>query len=452
MSDQNKIIVRFPPSPTGLMHIGTMRTLLFNFLYAKQHEGNIVLRIEDTDRERSKQEYAEDLFENLKWLSISYDEPIFYQSKRTDIYKKYLHILIEKDLAYISKEATAEEGQRAEVIRFRNPNKSITFSDVIRGEITFDTTELGDFIIAKSANEPLYHFAVVVDDFEMGITHIIRAEDHISNTPRQILLQGAIGAPLPIYAHLPLVLAPDKSKLSKRKHGEFVSASFYRKEGYLPEALVNFLALLGWNPGTDQEIFSMKELIEQFSLEKVQKSGAIFNIEKLNWINKQYIKEMESSAFHEMVLKFLPGEITDDKDFQKNPNLLSLLEPILKDRIVKFSDLAEMAKQGELQYYFRAPILQKEKVCYKKSTLENTITNLEKLVSLIKSLDSFTQDALKEAVDTYSLEVGRGEVMHPMRYCLSGQDRSPDPFTIATIIGRGETISRLQVAINLLKE
>ena len=198
-------------------------------------------------------------------------------------------MLVSSGHAYISKEEAQEEGKRSEVIRFKNPNKKVTFHDLIRGEVTFDTTELKDFVIAKSMEEPLYHLAVVIDDHEMGITHIIRGEDHISNTPRQILIQEAIGAIRPIYAHLPLILAADRSKLSKRKHGEFVSLPFYRDRGYLKNAIINFMALLGWNPGTDQELFSIDDLIKQFDIVRVQKSGAIFDTTKLDWLNREYV-------------------------------------------------------------------------------------------------------------------------------------------------------------------
>ncbi len=266
------------PSPTGPFHIGGVRTALYNFLYAKQHGGKFILRIEDTDKERSKPEYETDIIESLKWLGLNYDE-LYKQSDRGEVYKKYLKKLISDDLAY-----EAED----KVIRFRNPGKDVIFNDVIRGEIKFNTEELGNFVIAKSLDEPLYHLAVVVDDHESGITHVIRGEDHISNTPRQILLQEALGAPRPIYAHLPLILAPDRSKLSKRKHGESVSLDYYKNKGYLPEAILNYLALLGWNPGTEQEIFTLKELIQVFNLSKVHKGGAMFDEKKLAWVNRKH--------------------------------------------------------------------------------------------------------------------------------------------------------------------
>src|SRR3989344_6473199 len=234
-----KIVVRFPPSPTGPMHIGNVRTALYNYIYAKQHDGEFIVRIEDTDTARSKKEYEEKILESLEWLGFKRDGELWHQSERIAIYKKYLDELIATGKAYVSQEA---EGDNREVVRFKNPNKTVSFTDLIRGEIKFDTTELEDFIIAKNVEEPIYHLAVVIDDSESGITHVIRGEDHISNTPRQILIQEAIGAPRPIYAHLPLILGRDRSKMSKRNGA--VPVSEYRNRGYLPEAVVNYLALL----------------------------------------------------------------------------------------------------------------------------------------------------------------------------------------------------------------
>ncbi len=276
--NKENVIVRMAPSPTGKLHIGTARTALYNFLYARQNRGKFILRIEDTDKERSQKEFDTDIIESLNWLGLEYDE-LYRQSERVAIHESYIKKMLDKNSVYES-----DDG----VIRFKNPNKKIKFNDLIRGEIEFDTTDLGDFVIAKSLNEPLYHLAVVVDDYESKITHIIRGEDHISNTPRQILIQEAIGAERPLYAHLPLILASDRSKLSKRKHGESVSLDYYRQKGYLPSAVVNYLALLGWNPGTDQEIFTLDELIKTFDLRKVHKGGAIFDEKKLAWVNRKH--------------------------------------------------------------------------------------------------------------------------------------------------------------------
>jgi glutamyl-tRNA synthetase len=449
MTDNQKVVVRFPPSPTGLFHVGNARTFLFNYLFAKQNNGKIVFRLEDTDKERSKDEYAEDIIENLRWLKI---EPDFTttvrQSERGPVYKKYLEKMIADGQAYWSKEEVTESTQRAEVIRFKNPNKQIIFTDLIRGNIEFDTTELKDFIIAKSLEEPIYHLAVVIDDFEMGVTHVIRGDDGISNTPRQILIQEAIGAPRPIYAHLPLILAPDKTKLSKRKHGEKVSVSYYRKIGYLPESMINFLAMVGWNPGTDQEIFSLDQLIKIFDLTKVQKKGAIFNVEKLDWLNREYIlqqpKEEQFSIFNSQVStsKFKDHPKTKDTVF------MDKLLKIMLDRIHRWGEVGEVLAAGEFDYFFESPTPQKDRLCWKNQSLEDAKKNLREILEIINSQTS--DEEIKKRLTAFAEEKGRGEVFWPLRYALSGQEKSPDPITLLDIIGISESEQRLKAAINIL--
>ena len=342
MKDKNNIVTRFAPSPTGSLHLGGARTALFNYLVAKKYNGQFILRIEDTDRERSRSEYEQNILDGLSWLGLSYD--IFArQSERTDVYNEHLEKLVALDKAYISKETSESENGRSEVIRLRNSGKKITFHDEIRGDISFDTEELGDFIIAKSMHEPLYHLAVVVDDNLMGVTHVIRGEDHISNTPRQMLIAEAIGAQIPTYAHLPLILAPDRSKLSKR-HGA-ISVTEYREMGYLPEAIVNFLALLGWSPqggGSNNEVLFFDDLIERFDLSRVGKSGAIFNIEKLNWINREHLKRLPKENIIEKIENALPGKLRAFPEWSRD-RLLKII-PLLIERIVKFSDITLMAE------------------------------------------------------------------------------------------------------------
>ncbi len=438
---KQEVRVRFAPSPTGTMHVGTARTALFNFLFAKKYEGKMVLRIEDTDKERSKKEYEDDILEGLKWLSISYDE-LYRQSERTAIYKKHLEHLISTGSVYVSKEEASEEGRRGEVIRFKNPGKTVIFHDLIRGDISFDTTELGDFVIAKDLETPLYNFAVVVDDFDMGITHIIRGEDGISNTPRQILIQDALGAPRPLYAHIPFILAPDRSKLSKR-HGA-VSVTEYRNLGFLPEALVNFLALIGWNPGGEQEIFSIEELVRDFSLEKVQKGGAIFNIEKLRWMNKEYLKKIPAAEFKKHILGYIPDSIKTLPGFNKKK--LDAVLVVIGDRISTFKDIATMAEVGEIDYYFVAPEYLKEKLLWKEENdYGKTKARLVQTVSILETIKeaSFTAEKIKEALWNYATKKGRGFVLWPMRMALSGKDKSPDPFILAEVLGKEETIRRL---------
>src|SRR3989344_5017584 len=431
-----KVVTRMPPSPTGLFHIGSARTALFNYLYAKQNGGKVILRIEDTDKERSKKEFEDNIIESLKWLKIPYEE-FYRQSERTEIYKKHLKKLINQKIAYVSQEEPKKEGDRGEVIRFKNPNKKIKFNDLVLGEIEFDTTDLQDFVIAKDLDTPLYHFAVVVDDIEMAVTHIIRGQDHISNTPRQILILEALGAARPQYAHIPLILSPDKSKLSKR-HGA-LSVLEYKEMSYLPEAILNFLALIGWNPGNNQEIFTLEELLKEFSFKKIQKSGGIFNIKKLDWINKEHIKLLSPEEIEKNILKWLPENM-------RNPKLVF----IILERISKWGDIKDMVARGELDFFFKQPKYAKEKLIYKNISPERIAKNLKLAIRNLENLpkEKFTKENINVILVKTADSVGsRGEVLHPIRYALSGMDTSPDPFVIAEILGKDETIYRLKKAI-----
>ena len=282
------IVTRFAPSPTGLLHMGNYRTAVFAYLYARKMGGKFILRIEDTDRERSKKEYEDNIIESLSWLGLSYDER-YRQSEHLSSHTKHLQRLIDGGFAYISKEEAKDgSGVIRELVRWKNKGETVIFEDAIRGKIVTDTTDLGDFVVAKSLTFPLFHIAVVVDDFEEGVTHVIRGEDHIANTPRQILIGKALGFSIPTYVHLPLVLSEDRTKLSKRKGALPVTS--YRDSGYLPEAILNFMAFTGWNPGGEQEIYSLDELVKLFDIEKIHKGGAIFNKEKLAWMNKEHIR------------------------------------------------------------------------------------------------------------------------------------------------------------------
>ncbi len=437
------VVTRFAPSPTGFLHMGGVRTALFSYLYARQHEGKFILRIEDTDKARNKEEWTEGLVNDLGWLGLTHD--VFAkQSDRIAIHTSYIQKLIDSGHAYISKETPKEEGQRDEVIRFKNPNKVVTFTDIIRGVVSIDTTDLGDFVIARSLEEPVYHLAVVVDDFEMGVTHVIRAEEHLSNTPRHILIQEAIGAPLPVYAHLPLVLASDKSKLSKRKHGETVSLSYYRSFGYLPEAIVNFVALIGWNPGDERELFTLPELIKEFSLEKVQKGGGVFNVDKLNWINKEYIKKLNPDEQLAGIRSFAPETVDE-------PTLKKLL-PVLIDRINTWGDVTALFAAGEFDYLFNEPNVPADKLAWKGEDLAAVREYLTEITNRFKNIDLslWTPDGIKEALWPYAEEKGRGNVLWPTRMALTGKEKSADPFTVAALIGKEKTIERLERALQSL--
>lgn len=394
---KKKVVVRMAPSPTGPLHIGTARTTLFNYLFAKKSGGKFIMRIEDTDKERGTKEFERDIVEGLEWLGLKWDE-FYRQSERTAVYVAYVKKMIASGTAYISKETT---GERSEVVRFKNPNKKVRFADLVRGEVEFDTTELGDFVIAKSPEEPLYHLAVVVDDHEMKVTHVIRGEDHISNTPRQILIQEAIGAKRPVYAHIPLILDNDRKKLSKRAHGAAVWIDSY-KEKFLPQALVNYLALLGWNPGTEQEVFALPELIKAFDIAKVHKGGAIFDMKKLEWLNKEHIK-------------LLPKE----------------------------EQFAILKKSVEKEAYIKSrPQIDISKINWKSTPAEETRKHLETILSF---LDNQGQ------VMKYAESVGKGNALWPLRFALTGAERSPDPFTMIEILGLEESRERVKTAIDMLR-
>ncbi len=439
---KEKVITRIAPSPTGVMHVGTARTALFNYVFAKKNKGKFIIRIEDTDKERSKKEFEKDILDSLNWLGLENDGT-YRQSKRTEIYKKYLNQLIKEDKVYISKEESQEEGKRSEVIRFKNPNKEIVFEDLIRGEIKFDTTELGDFVIAKSLDEPLYHLAVVIDDHEMGITHILRGEDGISNTPRQILIQEAIGARRPQYAHLPLILGPDKSKLSKR-HGA-TSIIEFRQKGYLKDAFINYLAFLGWNPGDNREYFTIKELINEFQIEKVGKGGAIFNIEKLNWLNKHYLEKINNDEFYKLIKGKFDQEEAKDK-------IIKII-PLIKEKISSLSEIDYLKEEGEFDYFFSQPTnYDPFKIIWKKSDKESTLKHLQKIQTIVsENNEKNTPDEIKELLWNYAEKEGRGDVLWPMRYSLSGKEKSADPFTISSVLGKEETLSRINLAIKKLE-
>ena len=499
-----KIRVRIAPSPTGALHIGIARCALFNYLFAKKNKGIFVLRIEDTDLERSDLKWTQDIIEELKWLGIDWQEGPdidgkygpYKQSQRLDIYEKYIKKLLDENKAYycfcledeleamrqeqmargvaphyngkclnLSKEEIRRllDKNNGFVIRFKIQNKKIKFTDLIRGEVEFNAGLMGDIIIAKDLKTPLYNFVVVVDDYEMQISHVIRGEDHISNTPKQILMQEALGFDQPIYAHLPLILAPDKTKLSKR-HGS-VSIREYREQGYLPEALVNFMVLLGWNSGTEKEIFTLSSLVKEFSLEKVQKSGAILNIQRLNFINGFYIREKAIEKLTELCLPYLISAKLIN-EYSGGYKILETEEEILlvtlqkiiqayKSRLKKLSEIVELT-----DFFF------KEKLDYQKEVLKwqqmgdkdvkNSLLASEKILSEIESWDL---DIIKEKLFDEAIEFGnkydskfqeRGYLLWPLRVALSGKQASASPFEIADILGKEKTLKRIAKAIRLL--
>ncbi len=504
MSNPIKIKTRMAPSPTGFLHVGTARTTIFNFLFARHMAGEFLLRIEDTDLERSEKRFEENIIEGLKWLGIEWDGEVTRQSERIDLYEKYLKTLLDEGKAFYCPHSEEElELERkthmeqkispkhvcsarenlnndGEIIRFKNDvTNKINFIDEIRGKLSFDPQLFGDFSLAKDTRIPLYNFAVVVDDYEMKISHVIRGEDHISNTPKQILLQEALGFERPKYAHLPLLLGADRSKLSKR-HGA-TSISEYREAGYLSEALFNFLTILGWNPGTPQEIFSKDELIKEFSLVRVQKAGAIFDTQKLDWMNGEYIRQMSTEKLFEESLVFLikaglieqkfndilktdvggyssGAEIeTTYKNKMGNPISIKYIEKIIaleQPRLKKLSELPE-----KVDYFFTEPEYDAALLKWKNMSnieIKNSLKLAMNILQII-SENTFTKENLEKRFleKTVNLPAGkvgdRGELLWPLRVALTGRKTSPGPFEIMEILGKDVSISRLFTAISMLK-
>lgn len=441
MENTQKVVTRFAPSPTGAAHAGGYRTAMYAWLYARGNNGKFILRIEDTNKEKNVPGSAEEIQQSLTWLGISWDE-MYLQSENLPRHQEVLKKLIAEDKAYISpEEAKDGSGVIKDLIRFRNPNKKITFTDKIRGEITVDTTDLEDFIIARNIDEPVYHLAVVVDDHDEGVTCVIRAEEHISNTPRHILIMEALGFEIPEFAHLPLVLTTDKKKLSKRKGATAMYQ--YAEMGYLPEAVFNYVAMCGWNPGngTEEEIFSKETFIKEFSLERVQKSPAVFNEEKLNWYNREYIKKLSSDEFWSHAEKYIAKDIK--------------LENLLRERIVKFNDIKGMVESGELSWYFAEPALTIEQIVWKnlKEDVEGISKTKSYIAAVVDMLETISEsdwnkEHIKNTIWSFVETTGKGEVLWPMRLALSGLERSPDPFELSEILGKTKAIARLRKVLS----
>ncbi len=418
------------------MHVGTVRTALFNYIFAKQNEGTYFVRIEDTDKARNKEEWVDAIWNDFEWCGLVPDKK-YRQSEHVERHKELLRSLINSDKAYVSKEPKKDDpSQMVEVVRLRNPGGNVTFTDLIRGEVTIDTTDLGDFVIARSIDDPLYHFAVVVDDGDTGVTHILRAEEHVSNTPRQILILDALGFKRPIYAHFPLILAPDRSKLSKRKHGASIES--YRAQGFIPEAILNYLALLGWNPGGEQEVFTLHELVGLFSLERVHKAGAVFDIEKLKWFNHEHLKRLVDAEYLKRLEMF------------SNQKVDIRLVPLIKERAQTLVEATALL--GE--YDFLNPISLDGELLLKQGTLNLELTkkHLSSITDMLKALadEDFTQEKIKELLYPYATQEGRGAVLWPLRVALSGREKSPDPFTLVGLLGKQETLKRIEKAAAML--
>lgn len=482
----SQIRVRFAPSPTGYLHVGGLRTVLYNFLFARKNNGKFILRIEDTDRNRYVEGAVENLIAALKWAGLEYDEgpdiggPFgpYMQSQRLDIYQKYAQELIAKGKAYYCfctperLDALREEQQKLKlpqakydkhclhlsphqieenlnkniprVIRLNvEPNQKIEFDDVIREHVEFDSNNVDDQVLIKSDGYPTYHLANVVDDHLMQITHVIRGEEWLSSTPKHVLLYDAFGWERPVFAHLPLLLNPDRSKLSKRQ-GD-VAVEDYRDKGYLKEALINFVALLGWNAGDDKEFYYVNELIEKFSLERVNKAGAVFDLQKLNWLNAEHLRKKSDDE----ILILLKEEI-ENSEFKNqkisDEKLLKIIQ-VMKERVTFVKDFIHSCK-----YFYEAP-KEYEQKSVEKNWKEDTPLHLLKLKEEFEKLVNPSKEDYENTLTKVAeeLNIGKGKLIHPLRLAVSGQSTGPGMFDLLYILGKDEVVKRILTAIEKLK-
>ncbi|MBU2214153.1 glutamate--tRNA ligase [Patescibacteria group bacterium] len=482
---------RFAPSPTGFLHVGGLRTALYSYLMAKQSKGKFIVRIEDTDQDRSVPGAIEDILKTLHWAGINPDEGVmmekgvvvqkgdrgpYIQSERLEIYKKYAEELLKKGSAYpcfcsserleqmrldqqTHKQApmydrmclslSAEEAlkklkaEEPHVLRLKIPQSgTITFTDDIRGSLTFQGHTVDDQVILKSDGFPTYHLAHVVDDHLMDIELVIRGEEWLSSLPKHLLLFQELGWKAPRYAHVPLLLNKDKSKLSKRQND--VATEEYVQKGYLPEALINFLSLLGWNPGTEQEMFSMKELIDAFSIERIQKSGAIFDIEKLNWLQGQWIRKIPLKEFGQRIRPLVEDKFSAAKNDQEFFQKVQLIQ----DRMTFFPEAPEM-----LSFFYEEPKLTKELLVNDKQKVTQEILPevIKVLTEVLEGVpeNNWTEETLKEILFQTAEEKGfkRGQILWPLRAALTGLPYSPGAFEVAGALGKEKTMERLAVAL-----
>lgn len=475
------VVTRFAPSPTGFLHIGGVRTALFAWLWARKNKGTFILRIEDTDKEREVAGSIEHIQDSLQWLSIDWDygpeKPGQFgstiQSERLLTYKEAAMKLVEKGYAYPDpytqeeievfrqkateekrpflmreyRPATMEPWDGKKPLRFRVPKiKRYKWVDAVRGELEAGEEALDDFILIKGDGYPTYNFAHIIDDHNMGITHVFRADEFIASTPKYLSLYDALGIERPVFATLPPIMGPDgKKKLSKRDGAKDILD--YKKEGYLPETMANFLALVGWNPGTEQELFSMSELMQAFTLDQIQNHGGAFNEEKLRWMNREHMLRMSSEKFADAVTEFLSPETAKGL---RDKHVFNLVVPLMHERVHTFGEIAEMDAKGEWRYFAESPSYEAELLVPKGADRSSTKTRLEELLKRIKGVDTWSAESVKNAVWEYAEAEGKGNVLWPMRFALSGREKSPDPFTIASIIGKDETALRIKNALDAL--
>ena len=463
-SAHEHVRVRFAPSPTGFMHIGNARTGIFNWLLASHHDGAFLVRIEDTDKERSAKEYADSIVETLSWLGLKSDEPLVYQSTLVERHKAYIEKLLAEGKAYkcyCSQEeleqrlggaeygllydkkcriCTVPSGDKPYVVRFKLPDDSgdITFHDLILGNITVPRDQLDDFIIARSDGTPVYNLVVVVDDATMNISHVIRGQDHITNTVKQILLYQALNLPLPLFAHIPLILGSSGQRLSKRDAATAIWD--YRAKGYLPEALLNYLARLGWSHG-DQEIFTIDELIRSFTLDGVGKSNAVFDSEKLNWVNGEHIKMRDASSLLTYILENIDPLFVKELSSWSEEQILGALD-LYKARVSTLVELCE-----EIKKLYKKPECNKDFQQYFASESKELLKNL---ITMLSSLDRWDRDTLSSNIKGFAKErnIKFPDIAQPIRIALTGSTKSPGVFALLFLLGKKESLNRIEALID----
>lgn len=426
------IRVRFAPSPTGNLHIGSIRTALFNWLFAKKSSGKFILRIEDTDKIRSTKEFENNIYDSLKWLGLNWNEEPYRQSERLETYKKYAEDLLKKGFAYEDNGA----------IKFKITDSKISFVDIVRGEIEFDSKNLEDFVIIKGDGMPTYNFAASVDDTLMEITHVIRGEDHIPNTPKQILIYKALEFNIPQFAHIPLIHGMDKKRLSKRD--DAVAVTEYREAGYLPEAIINFLALLGWAYDDKQVIFSVAELISKFSLEKISRNPAIFDKNKLDWINGYYIRNTDTEKIAELCLPYLKSKGFIKEEYRDYEYIKSIIY-LEKDRLKVIKNIVD-----RVDFYFIDDIKYDNEVISKVLKNKNI---LKEFLEEIKQIEEFSPSEIEKITKSF-IEKNNyklSELVHPVRVAITGSLVSAGLFETIAVLGKEKCISRIEKFLKLLQ-
>jgi glutamyl-tRNA synthetase len=463
----NKIVTRFAPSPTGFLHLGGARTALFNFLHAKQHNGDFRLRVEDTDRNRSSEKMTRAILDGLSWLGMKWDGEVIFQGENSTHHHDMGKILLRQNRAYrcfctpeelkknrigfkynqncrdLNSDEIVKnlESGKAFSIRFKVPRGKISWNDVIHNRIEIKNEELEDFVLVRSDGSPTYQLAVVIDDHQMGVNYIIRGEDHIPNTPKQILLYKAFHWDIPIFAHVPLILGSDKSRLSKR-HGA-TSLEEYRQMGVLPEALFNYLILLGWTPEDQREILDQEDVFNQFSIQSISKKSAMFDQKKLAWINQQYInKSMPSELFDEITKRWIKFGFIKESILKKNKHWIYEIIDLLKLRAVYLNDFIELAR-----YFFKEPNEYDLRPIKKYLSDENIWQLLDQIKNQLTDIDIFEKDRIEKTIRDFAAraDLKAAKLIHPIRLALTGRTASPGLFEMMSILGKETVLNRLNI-------